>query len=183
MGPSETEEKLEWCIEFLNKTIKTLDSKLQPVANIVLKNKKFVDCRAATKKHHMYVHGLPIHTAEVMEIALAASQSKSLNINRDVVILGALWHDYGKIYEYEVNNGKVEYSQHGLLIYHIARGYAEFINASKKLNEELRTNVGHVILSHHGRKEWGATIEPKTPEAYLVHHADMLSAQFLGAEE
>jgi 3'-5' exoribonuclease len=45
------------------------------------------------------------------------------------------------------------------------------------LSEELKTSVGHCILAHHGRQEWGSPIEPQTVEAMIIHYADMLSAQ------
>ena len=51
------------------------------------------------------------------------------------------------------------------------------------VNPDLMEEVSHVILAHHGRLEWGSPIEPQTPEALIVHQADMLSAYFTNTKK
>jgi len=141
--------------------------------------------KAATKSnhHHAYEGGLVVHTAEVMDLI------ESMSIETDniaVLMLAALYHDIGKIYEYSDDK------EHGLsyrnLIGHVAGGPVEFqahssasggaLNAAvNSLTLTQRQNIAHCMLSHHGKKEWGAAVLPQTSEAFLLHRADMISAR------
>ena len=56
---------------------------------------------AAISMHHAYEGGLLAHTLEVAEIALHIAD-RFPQVNRDVLIAAALWHDYGKILEYVI---------------------------------------------------------------------------------
>ncbi len=100
-------------------------------------------------------------------------------MNRDLVLAGVLLHDLGKTVEltYQRSFG---YSDAGNLIGHIAME-AEWINRACALipdfPEELRLLVLHIVLSHHGRLEYGSPVLPKTPEALLVHYLDDLDGK------
>ena len=156
----------------------------------------FLTGTAASRKHQAYEGGLADHTLEVIEIAWSTSQALYLRdiVNTDVVLAGAFWHDYGKIYDYQVNealhppSGMVVdpdapeyiYTRHRWTIGHLSRSYSEFVIKAKecKVEGKLIEQVSHVILAHHGRVEWGSPKEPVTPEALIVHSADCLSGSY-----
>jgi 3'-5' exoribonuclease len=161
-----------------------------------LDNKQFQIHPAALTKHHTWKGGLLQHTKEVVIFAqrTVAVMSVEKEINRDVLLTACVWHDFGKIYDigYESTvdkpnndideNWDLPYNidpvnlPHKKLIYHVSRSYAEWMIASNGiLTNEERDLVGHCILSHHGRIEWQTVKEPITREAYILHHADMMS--------
>jgi 3'-5' exoribonuclease len=98
------------------------------------------------------------------------------NVKLERCILAILFHDYGKVYEY---NKEGEPQQDMYLLGHI------FISANRLQAELLKHNVSaeetnrivHVVLSHHGELEYGSPIVPATAEAILVNHLDNLSAK------
>jgi 3'-5' exoribonuclease len=96
----------------------------------------------------------------------------------DVVTTAIMFHDIGKVYDYtRFHDGHYEYTEHKELIRHLPRSYATFMSRTDPaVSEELRTKIGHCILAHHGRMEWGSPVTPLTPEAYVVHCADWISA-------
>jgi 3'-5' exoribonuclease len=121
-----------------------------------------------------------------------------------VVATAAIWHDYAKVHEYRLED-KREYVQakpkdeatgvwleghwkdktyidklpYMQLIGHPVGSAMEFQKAMHGVqvpSEDWVNRVVHCILSHHGRREWGAPVEPATPEAWVLHSADMLSS-------
>ena len=149
---------------------------------------KFLTLPAAMSHHHAYIHGLLQHTLEVYEGAmlLADMQKRYHNLDIDKTVLGAaaLFHDIGKIFEYDINDCNLftKFNDDGILLGH------HFISANiaskvlQKLVDPIQSKrITHCILSHHGRLEWGAAVVPKTPEAYLLHLADMASSQPISA--
>jgi 3'-5' exoribonuclease len=133
---------------------------------------------AAKSMHHAYLGGLLEHTLSVMGMAeRACAHYRSLN--RDLVLTGVCLHDVGKTAElsYQRSFG---YTDAGNLLGHIALE-AEWISRAvgkiPAFPEELRLQILHIILSHHGRLEFGSPVLPKTPEALLVHHLDDLDGK------
>jgi 3'-5' exoribonuclease len=174
---------------FLHDIIATIeDPELKEGTASVVNDPQFINCPASKEKHHAYPGGLVVHTAEVMRTALSMSFSPHLTVDNDVLKVAVVWHDYGKVYEYNctkvttVPDGKSEmyligYTPHRDLVRHLCRSYAMFITRfGDKLDEERLNKIGHCILSHHGRREWGSPVEPQTTEAYILHYADMMSA-------
>jgi 3'-5' exoribonuclease len=144
-------------------------------------------------KHHAYSGGLVVHTAEVLERALLMAdfyRNPNEHQKYDVLIAAAIWHDFAKIHEYTFLEGNGPFAPANIrkepykkLIAHVAGSYAEFLNAAKATNlaqedPDLTDRVGHCILAHHGRKEWGSPVEPQTEEAFILHSADMWSSNF-----
>ena len=129
---------------------------------------------AAAKHHHNYVGGLLQHTYEVMITSLHIAQCYKL-VNVDYIITASLFHDNMKINEYTVDGN---WLPNGDMIGHISGSNNVFVQLARKyqVGGEAITNISHIILSHHGRKEWGSPVEPKTPEAIIVHEADMISS-------
>ena len=47
----------------------------------------------------------------------------------------------------------------------------------KEFDQDLEDKLCHIILSHHGRYEYGSPRLPKTIEAMVVHAADLMDSQ------
>jgi 3'-5' exoribonuclease len=143
------------------------------ISQPVLNDPRFGEWPASVDKHHAYVGGLAAHTYEVFDCL-----PSSVGVNFQVLLVAAIWHDYGKLWDYEKNSeGIWVKTPHYKLVRHVSRSYAEFMKAAPSVvPEELIDQIGHCILAHHGRKEWGSSVEPATPEALALHQADYFSA-------
>jgi 3'-5' exoribonuclease len=133
-------------------------------------------------RHHCYEGGLTDHSVSVATLALQMARHYN-NVDKDIVILGALLHDVGKICSYDKVNDSYEYSRKGKLHHHIPLGYhivaraaEQFNSCGDYLSQERLDNLLHIIISHHGRLEWRSNVEPQTPEAIIVHACDLTDA-------
>lgn len=140
--------------------------------------RRFRDVPAAVSNHHAYAHGLLEHTLTVAESAQAiALRYKDVYraLDVDLVVAGALLHDLGKVESY-VMSPVPEITLAGAVLDHIAIGYAKFDRFAEAfgLCEELKLRIGHILLSHHGQKEFGSPVLPATLEALIVATADEL---------
>jgi 3'-5' exoribonuclease len=140
----------------------------------VLDDPRFVLSPGGITKHHDYGGGLVIHVAEVMRNVLRMTEHSYA----DELITAVIWHDYMKVRDYTVDaQGAVVKLPYHKLIGHVAGSALEFHSeASKCLPQDMLERIEHLLLSHHGRKEWGSPIEPATAEAFILHTADMMSA-------
>lgn len=131
--------------------------------------------------HHAHTGGLLLHTLSVMNSALDMARWHK-HVNKDVLICAAALHDYGKIFEYTINNGVPEKTLQGALLGHIALSLPYIDRAMKThdVDPEKALNIMHCVLSHHGRKEWGSPVEPSSPEAVLISSADLADATLNG---
>jgi 3'-5' exoribonuclease len=138
----------------------------------------FAKAPAAKSMHHARLGGLLEHTLSVLGMAEGAC-AHYRNLNRDLVLAGVLLHDVGKTAElsYQRSFG---YTDAGNLLGHIALE-AEWISRAvaqiPSFPEELRLQILHIVLSHHGHLEFGSPVLPKTPEALLVHYLDDLDGK------
>ncbi|MDR3210988.1 MAG: HD domain-containing protein [Planctomycetota bacterium] len=140
-------------------------------------------CRwpAARTFHHAWLGGLLEHTVSV--VRAANHYAAHARLNRDLLLIGSILHDIGKLEELCVTTS-IEYSDRGKLLGHLflgaemlskrAAGLGGFPDAKLHL-------VQHLILSHHGRLEYGSPVLPKIPEAFVLHHLDNLDAKVAGA--
>lgn len=138
----------------------------------------FAKAPAAKTNHHVCLGGLLEHTLSVARMAHRACDHY-LDLNRDLVLAGVLLHDLGKTAElsYQRSFG---YTDVGNLLGHISMEVAWINQAVATLPgfpEELRVQILHIVLAHHGRLEFGSPVLPKTPEALLVHHLDDLDGK------
>ncbi len=134
---------------------------------------------AARNVHHVYQGGLIEHTLNVTGIALSACDIYGPDLDRDLLVAGSLLHDVGKVRELD-SRIEIGYTNEGYLIGHVALGSAmlrEKIAGIPEFPPDLAMELEHIILSHHGEKEWGAPVMPMTPEAMVVHCADNLEAK------
>lgn len=160
-----------------DRVAKISDPELRSICINVVASIFFEATTASRQQHQAYDGGLMVHTAEVMEIATNIAASRCMSLDMDVVTAAIVFHDIGKAYDYiGRENGIYEYTPHKRLIGHLPRSYAVFMEAAVNLTDDLKTQIGHCILSHHGRQEWGSPVVPQTPEAYVVHCADWMSA-------
>jgi 3'-5' exoribonuclease len=139
------------------------------------KRSVFLNAVAARDVHHAYRGGLLQHTLEVTDICDACCK-RFPRLNRDILITGALLHDFAKLDEMTHGLRAGEYTDNGMLIGHVAYGAARIIHLTLDWPEAMRNHLAHLILSHHERPEHGAAKVPATPEAVVLAHADAISA-------
>jgi 3'-5' exoribonuclease len=129
--------------------------------------------------HHNYLGGLLEHTIEVAGYCSLIYQLQGQHFNRDILIAGAILHDIGKVFEYDKNSITFNITDKAKMLGgHIILG-RDFIRQKLPSNfsTEIQEHLEHLILSHHGKKEWGAVVEPQTLEAIALHQADLVSAR------
>ena len=100
-------------------------------------------------------------------------------INRELLISGALLHDFGKTEELTYD-AAFDYSDKGKLLGHIMMGALLVNNTASSIDgfpEELKEQLIHLVLSHQGKLEFASPVEPKTLEAIVLYQADELSAK------
>lgn len=139
---------------------------------------------AAISHHHPYKSGLLTHIVRLMYLmdgVISAFNNfpfpnSKYKINRDLVLTGVMWHDLYKISEYS----DLDYNPEGYLINHLARGAIEINRLMDKITNfpsEIRLQISHLLLSHHGRLEYGSPVTPCTVESVILHHIDNLAAK------
>jgi len=139
---------------------------------------KFSRAPAGKSWHHGYIHGLIEHTLEIIRICDLMCDIHP-EINRDLLISGAMMHDLGKISELNYDS-VFEYTDEGKLLGHIVIASIIIDDEIKKITgfpDELRKNLIHLILSHQGKLEYASPVVPKTLEAITLYQADELSAK------
>ena len=143
---------------------------------------KFRRAPAAMTLHHAFIGGLLEHTLSLLRLSGPVC-SHYPKLSRDLVVMGAFLHDLGKCAELSWEQG-FEYTEDGHLVGHIARGVL-WLQAKADRCAEQGTPVPesvlrvlhHIILSHHGKPEFGALKVPATPEAILISQLDNLDAK------
>ena len=139
---------------------------------------KFIDYPAAVRNHHEFYHGLLHHS--VMMCKVAEKLSKLYDCDYDLLISGCLLHDIGKAIEF---SGYVapSYTNEGNLLGHISIGMSiiKEISDELKITSEVPLLLEHMILSHHGKLEYGSPVVPLTREALLLSMIDDLDAKMM----
>ncbi len=131
---------------------------------------------AATSMHHAFPGGLLNHTHQMLHMLQGLYPCLPYPVKVERCILAILFHDYGKVYEYNIQG---EPQSDMYLMGHI------YISAHKLHNVleqrgvdkgEIKRTV-HCILAHHGTREFGSPVVPCLPEAALVNYLDNISAK------
>ena len=138
----------------------------------------FFTCPAAITMHHARIGGLAEHSLNVCRFA-HASAAIAPWLERDLLTVGSLLHDIGKVMEYEVA-GDFRYTIEGKFLGHIVQGHSmveKWIRQIPDFPERLALDVLHIILSHHGQLDYGSPKTPATAEALVIHFADDLDAK------
>ncbi|MBW2573699.1 MAG: HD domain-containing protein [Deltaproteobacteria bacterium] len=135
--------------------------------------RKFKTAPAAKKMHHAYIGGLLEHTLSMTSLADKVAGHYS-GIDRDLLVSGAVLHDIGKIDEFEYQF-KIDYTDEGRLLNHIVIGIKmvdEKLSGIEDFPEDRILLLKHLIVSHHGAREFGSPEPPKTIEAVLLNYID-----------
>jgi 3'-5' exoribonuclease len=133
---------------------------------------------AAKTLHHAYIGGLLDHVVSLFRSCDLVCRNYS-QINRDLLLTGAFLHDIGKIHELAYNRS-FSYTTRGQLLGHMIIEL-EMLQAKLALvpgfPPELKTLLEHLIISHHGKYEFGSPKLPMFPEALLLHYMDDLDSK------
>jgi 3'-5' exoribonuclease len=152
--------------------------------------KKWRRAAAARAHHHARRGGLLQHTAQMMRCARALAPLYG-EVHGDLVRAGVLFHDIGKLWENDVveEGFASPYSRTGEMLGHISIGIELANQLWKEARDAhpddyaapgsdlVRDHLLHLIASHHGQKEYGAPVTPRTPEAWMLHQIDNLDAK------
>jgi 3'-5' exoribonuclease len=185
--PSLDEEKIKEFYEVIKTDIKSIENiQLKELLDLFFSDSKFVKgyCHSpsAITNHHNYVGGNLEHIIGVIRLCTNICEMYK-GINKDLVIVGAILHDIGKLQEYEAK-AAIEKTNEGNFIGHIVLGdrwvrekISELREKGKDFSKDLEDRLCHIILSHHGKYEFGSPRMPKTIEAAVVHAADLMDSQ------
>ncbi|MCX8190161.1 MAG: HD domain-containing protein [Candidatus Diapherotrites archaeon] len=131
----------------------------------------------AIEIHHNWLGGLLEHIWEVVELCKKVCEFYPA-INKDILIAGALLHDIGKLEELEITS-RIKSTTRGQLLGHITLGavFLERKCQEFEIDEMTKNKLLHIVVSHHGKQEYGSPKEPMFAEALIVYYADELSSK------
>ncbi len=170
------------------------------ISEVVLSNPKFSTWWGGLKgQHHDFDGGLARHTREVVDLCFNSVKTLGLNtIDKKELFLSALFHDAGKMSDYQQNpNYGVVYfdergneiedpepkfisTPHKRIIHHISRSaliWSHAVVEHVEFSDKYHDVVLHNILSHHGSRQYGSPVAPKSQAAWLLHLCDSISAR------
>ncbi|RSD29273.1 3'-5' exoribonuclease YhaM [Mesobacillus subterraneus] len=152
---------------------------IQRITRHLLKKhmKAFMEYPAATKNHHEFVSGLAYHVVSMLDLAKSIAALYP-SLDKDLLYAGVILHDLGKVFEL---SGPISttYTIEGNLLGHISIMVNEIGKAADELGitgEEV-VILQHMVLSHHGKAEWGSPKPPMIKEAEILHYIDNLDAK------
>lgn len=161
-----------------------LESNLKSLLHVIFDDQKIVNkfmlAPAAKTIHHSYLGGLLEHTLEVIEICQKLVELFPGKLERSLLITAAVLHDLGKIEEYDLDSFTFRQTDKGRLLGHITIGLEilrKKIELLPSFPEKLKMNLEHMIISHHGEKQWGSPEVPQTLNALALFYADLISAR------
>ena len=173
-------ESLESLTSQINEYVSSFKNKdLKLITETLLKKhwKAYTEYPAATKFHHAFGRGLMYHSVSMARLAEKVCSCYPV-IQRDLLIAGALLHDLGKTEEL---SGPIapHYTTEGRLLGHINILAGEIQEEAKKLNidPEVGYLLEHLVLSHHGKPEFGSAVQPMIREAFVLNMIDDLDAK------
>ena len=154
---------------------------------------RFRNTAGARSYHHARRGGLVEHTAQMMRVAIAIAPLYP-NLNLDLLIAGVLFHDAGKLWENHLpeTGFSMPFDELGEMVGHIGIGMEVVNSLWRKIlaeerakswpelrpaSDDVRLHLLHLIASHHGEKQLGSPVYPKTPEAMVLHYIDNLDAR------
>lgn len=157
------------------------DSELKSVVTSMLEDNKakLLSFPAAEKLHHAMTGGLLYHTLTIVRLAECVSSIYSC-VDRELLVSGAILHDIAKIREYTVNSmGMVDgHTLEGVLLGHLVMGAEDVGRKCDELgiSAEKKYLLQHMLISHHGKPEFGAAAKPAFIEAELLSQLDLMDA-------
>lgn len=145
---------------------------------------RFKTAPAAKHMHHAYLGGLLEHTLSLTLLADRIGDHYG-GIDRDLLLTGAILHDIGKTREFTYDRC-IDYSDEGRMVSHIVIGVEmvqEKIAAVEGFPKLLGTALKHMLISHHGSREYGSPEPPKTLEAVMLNYLDEIDSKINGIRE
>jgi 3'-5' exoribonuclease len=173
------------------------------VCSEILENANFSFWSGSSQsfQHHYGRGGLAEHICEVVELCflnrkyfIESEKNKHegaelYQVDKAELFLAAFYHDVGKLYDYEpvtpYFQNKWKSTPHKRLIHHISRSaimWSENSRKNKEIHMRYHDNVLHAILAHHGKREHGSPVAPKTRVAWLLCSCDVISARMYDAD-
>ena len=135
---------------------------------------------AGVKLHHATRGGLLHHTVSVLHLAQRIAELYP-NLHKDLLFAGAILHDIGKIKELDAGALGIAgaYTNEGQLLGHINVGMAMIAAAAEitMIAPKTAMLLEHMILSHHGKPEFGSPRLPMFPEAEVLSICDLLDSK------
>ena len=159
------------------------DSEYQSVCRTMLERHidEFRTIPAAKSVHHGFTSGLLMHTSNMLKLADFLAGLYPDAIDRDLLLSGTLLHDFAKAREFAFSElGMVtDYTVNGNLLGHLVMGAQEICDVCRELNVSEKKSVllQHMILSHHGKPEFGAAVIPQCAEAELLYYIDCIDSR------
>ena len=134
---------------------------------------------AAEKLHHAMTGGLLYHTLSIVRLADCVC-SIYPSIDRELLLAGAILHDIAKLREYSLSPaGTVDgHTLEGMLLGHLVMGAEDVGRKCDELGitPETKYLLQHMLISHHGKLEFGAAVRPAFIEAEILSQLDLLDA-------
>ena len=186
---SQPQANVEELLTRLHELLNTIsDPKLKVLVSCFMNDQALVDdlcsAPAGVKAHHAYVGGLLEHIVSMAEVANKMCDHYQ-NVDRELLLIGVLLHDLGKVRELGWDPTLV-YTDEGQLLGHMNIA-VEILNdkllqargemGGDEFDPEVVLRLKHMILSHHGQLAFGSPRVPMTPEAMLLHHIDNIDAK------
>lgn len=139
---------------------------------------KLKEMPAAKSYHHNKIGGYMQHVHETMQLAETFCKQHP-EIERELLLTGVFLHDIGKLKEYKYKTA-IDFTEDGRLLGHIPIGDSMITKAIEEIDdfpERLGKKIRHMVLSHHGQREWGSAVEPRTKEAIVLHELEYLDSK------
>ncbi|MDQ0861382.1 3'-5' exoribonuclease [Bacillus sp. V2I10] len=175
-APVGQEEMMEKVTQYI---FEMKNPNIQRVTRYLMKKhqSEFLEYPAATKNHHEFVSGLAYHVVSMLDLAKSIAALYP-SLDTDLLYAGVILHDLGKVTELSGPIGTT-YTVEGNLIGHISIMVNEIAKAAEHLGIEGEEIVilQHLVLSHHGKAEWGSPKPPLIKEAEILHYIDNLDAK------
>ena len=133
---------------------------------------------AAQQIHHAYRGGLLEHVLTMATAGMALA--RLYGAREDLLLAGAVIHDIGKLQELGYDNGAISYTRDGNMVGHIALGLVLVRDTARGIAgfpDDLRAELEHLVVSHHGSRDRGSPVEPKSVEAFILSAVDDLDAR------
>ena len=177
--PSSAKSKEVLYEELMQYFFEMKNPQIQRITRHLLKKHQpaFLIYPAATRNHHDYVSGLLDHVVSMLKLGKAIAQIYP-SLNKDLLYAGIILHDIGKVIELSGPIG-TQYTIQGNLLGHITIMVNEISKAADELEiqgEEVML-LQHMVLSHHGKEEWGSPKRPMLMEAEILHYIDNIDAK------
>jgi len=180
VAPINVEATFDWIVAVID-DMEDEDYRVLCEQMVYQNEKAFKEIPAAKSVHHSFRSGLLMHTANMVELAMSVSDMYGVFINRDLLLAGTILHDLGKVREFKLSPyGLVEdYTTEGTLLGHLQIGAMEIAKMARNVAvpQEKVMLLQHLILSHHGKPEFGAAVEPRCIEAEILACIDMIDSR------